>query len=253
MISAGAIAYHAGGAPSRLDALDPRCRVVGAAALALAISSVRGASALATVSLLPAMFVFVDGRKGVSPLLKTLASINKISALVWILLPFTYPGHRFLGVFSLQGLEMAFAITWKMNMISIAMARLVASMGVGGIDGALCGLRVPLKLRMLLILSVRYVFLLSDRVAAMTKAICARAPKLGAMATLRVMACMIGTTLIHCSDKAERSAKALRARGGIDGFRPRGNRRWALRDSVFCAAFFVYLASVAIIDAICAL
>jgi energy-coupling factor transporter transmembrane protein EcfT len=143
---------------------------------------------------------------------------------------------------------MALFITWKMNLISIILIRLVTAMGTSRIDSALDGLHVPLKLRMLLILSVRYIFLLSERVATMTKAIGARAPKLGFMATLRVMACMIGTTLIHCADKAERSAKALRCRGGIGGFRAVACKAWATRDTALCCIFLAYFAAVAAMD-----
>ncbi|GHV54875.1 hypothetical protein FACS1894216_15790 [Synergistales bacterium] len=233
---------------SRLDALDPRCRLLCALSAALVISSLQEIPALAAAGVLPVLLLFADGRDGFFRTGRTLLGINGVSILVCLFLPLTYPGTRVFGVFSIEGARMAMLVTWKLNLISICMTRLAVSMGMPGIDGALTALRVPLKMRMLILLTTRYVFLLSERVLTMTRAVRLRAPKCALTASYRAMGCMIGTTLIHCSDRAERACLALRLRGGVNGFSGHAQSRWAARDSLMCLCLFIYFAFVLVID-----
>jgi energy-coupling factor transporter transmembrane protein EcfT len=131
-------------------------------------------------------------------------------------------------------------LTCKLNLISITLIRMVAELGMGRLDGVLCEFRLPEKMRVLLLLTLRYSLLLMERVATMTRAIRLRAPKLGGKRLCHAFACMLGTTLIHSSDRAERSMLALRCRGGMAGFsqyRLQDSINWRLRDTLLCAFF----------------
>jgi energy-coupling factor transporter transmembrane protein EcfT len=92
-------------------------------------------------------------------------------------------------------------------------------------------------MRVLLLLTLRYTLLLMDRVSAMTRAIRLRAPALRGKRLCLAFACMLGTTLIHSSDRAERSALAMRCRGGIAGFSQYRTEHWRLCDTLLCAFF----------------
>ena len=107
------------------------------------------------------------------------------------------------------------------------------------------GLGFPLKLRVLLLLTMRYVFLLALRVAAMSMAVNLRMGKGGGsrcVSGYRAYAYMIGTTLIHSSDRAERAALAIGCRGGMSGFASAAQSRWTWKESYACLLFFIYSA-----------
>jgi cobalt/nickel transport system permease protein len=177
-----------------------------------------------------------------------LAGVNKVSVLVLFFLPLTYPGDRVLVFFSADGMKMAILIIWKLNIISIPLLKMAASMGITGINDALAALHFPVKLRMLLLLTMRYVFLLADRMATMGRALCLRSPRMKGMQTYKAYACMVGTTLVHSSDRAERAALAIGCRGGMSGFSRPDRQVWTWREWALCAIFFLNSACLAAIS-----
>jgi energy-coupling factor transporter transmembrane protein EcfT len=234
--------------PSKLDVMNPGARMAASILAALAISPLRTPQGLLAGSLLPLLLCFMDGRDGIRSSLRTLADINKVSLLACFLLPLTYPGERVFHIVSVPGVYMALTITWKLNLISIVFIRLSAAMGMKGIGEALGVLRVPLKMRMLLLLTARYILLLSDGMAAMLRAVRQRSPKPGFMLSLRVMACLTGTTLIHSMDRAERSLKAIQCRGGAGGFLPGEPVPFTRFDALSLVPMALYLLLVQAID-----
>jgi cobalt/nickel transport system permease protein len=232
--------------PSRLDAFDPRCRVVCAFAAAATLALVRDLQSLAAGSVLPALLLCVDWRERSAFLRKYLISVNKIGFFIWIFIPITYPGERIFGPVTRDGLMMALVVMWKLNLISAVLTQMVASMGIPEIDGAIGKLGFPLKLRMLLMLTARYVILLSDRMATMWRAVHVRSGDVSGARALHAFSCMVATTLIHSSDRAERAALAMSMKGGAAGFsQPRGGC-WAGRDSLLCAIFLLNSAFIII-------
>jgi energy-coupling factor transporter transmembrane protein EcfT len=230
---------------SRLDAFDCRGRVSCALAAAFTISYLNSAPLLAAASAAAGALLLLDGRRGTASMWPFLFGINKMAALTWFLFPIAYPGPRMWGFMSVNGVRAAFFITWKLNIIFVTVYRLAVSMGTAKINGALAGLRVPVKMRGILILSLRYIFLLSGGMSAMARAIRLRAPNLGAAASMRALAYMVGTTLIHCSDRAERVSMALSLRGGLDGFSPSAAGGWKISDTFFCGAGALFLLTLA--------
>jgi energy-coupling factor transporter transmembrane protein EcfT len=241
---------EAGGPSSSwLDAFDPRGRVICALAAAFAVSYLDSAPLLAAASVAAAALLLPDGGRGAAAMTPFLLRINKMAALTWFLFPVAYPGPRMWGFLSVNGVRAAFFITWKLNIISAAVFRLAVSMGAAKINGALAGLRVPAKLRGILVLSLRYIFILSGRMSTMTLAIRLRAPNQSAAAAMRALAYMVGATLIHCSDRAERVSMAFSLRGGLDGFSscPDGSGAggWKISDTFFCGGLALFLLALA--------
>jgi energy-coupling factor transporter transmembrane protein EcfT len=236
-------------AASRLDAFDCRGRVFCAFAAAFTISYLNSAPLLVAASVAAGTLLLLDGQRGAASIWPFLLRINKMAALTWFLFPIAYPGPRVWGFLSADGIRAALFITWKLNIISVTVCRLAVSMGMAKINDALAGLRVPAKMRGILILSLRYIFLLSGRMSTMARAIRLRAPKQGAAASMRALAYMVGTTLIHCSDRAERASMAFSLRGGLDGFSaspavsPCGG--WKISDTFFCGGLAIFLLALA--------
>jgi energy-coupling factor transporter transmembrane protein EcfT len=238
-------------ASSGLDAFDPRGRAVCALAAACAVSYLNNALLLAAASAAAGALLLADGR-GAADMAAFLPRINKMAALTWFLLPVAYPGPRMWGFLSVNGVRAAFFITWKLNIISVTVFCLALSMGAAKIDGALAGLHVPAKLRGVLVLSLRYIFLLSNRMSTMALAIRLRAPNQGTAASMRSLAYMVGTTLIYCSDRAERASMAFSLRGGLDGFSQcsagSGAREWKISDTLFCGGLALFLLALAVAE-----
>ena len=233
---------HDRGSFSRLDAFDPRSRVICALFFAIALASVRSYSALAVGAIIPLLLVFVGDLK---TLAKALVRLNAVSVFACILLPFTYQVERF-GEFSFKGLELAMIITVKLNLISIVFLRMILPLGVSRIENVLEAFRVPEKIRVLLLLTMRYILLLSERVTTMTRAIFLRAPGVRGKRMLLAFSCMLGTTMIHSSDRASRSLLAMQLRGGIAGFSQYIPTFWRSRDTFLCACFFINITAIAI-------
>jgi cobalt/nickel transport system permease protein len=224
---------------SRLDALDPGCRALCAITVAVTLAALRGYESLAAGGVLPAMLLTMDWKTRGKFFSKSLANINKISVFIWIFLPLTYPGERLWGPFSADGLERALVMTWRLNLISAVMLPMIVPLGINGMSGALGRLGCPLKLIALLTLTVRYIFLLSERMAAAWRSARVRSGGVGGIRGVRVYACVVATTLIHSADRAERASIAMARRGGTAGFLQRPASRWRLRDSCVCALFLL--------------
>ena len=235
------------GSASRLDAIDPRCRVICALYLTLTVAAIGDALALAAGSILPLCLLCMDGRSGLRGMVRMLSGMNKVSMLALVFLPLTYPGNRVFMFFSVEGAYAALLIIWKLNIISVVILKMIASMGIAGVHDALAALRFPVKLRMLLLLTMRYVFLLADRMSSMVKAIDLRAPDMRGGKMYRAYACMVGTTLVHSADRAELASLAIGCRGGMNGFSQLVTRKWTRRDWVLCAIFALNSICLAVI------
>jgi cobalt/nickel transport system permease protein len=212
-----------------MDVFDPRCRVLCAMLLTGALASVRSLSGLLAGSAVPVLLLLLLFVRDPKELAKILIRVNAVTVFVWLVLPLSAPGGW------TEGLRLAFLVTYKLNAISVTLIPMIAELGMERIDGVLIAFRVPEKMRVLLLLTARYVFLLRDRLSAMTRAIRLRAPELRGRRLYAAFACMLGTTLIHSSDKAERSMLALRCRGGMGGFSQCRPLNWRWRDTSLCA------------------
>jgi len=227
---------------SRLDVFDPRARALCALSLAVALASAQSLPGLMAGSVIPffLLLLLYDGdREDLSKFARILARVNVMAAFMWILMPLTFPGPR-AWIFSVPGTRAALLFTCKLNLISAVLICMVVTLGVRGINNVLESLRVPEKMRALLLLTARYIFLLLERIAVMTRAIRLRAPNLRSLRLCSVFACMLGTTLIHSSDRAERSMLAMKLRSGdnpLSGFTQCRPMLWHRRDTALCAFF----------------
>ena len=238
---------------SRLDVFDPRARVLCALSLAIALASSQSLAGLLAGSVIPFILLFLlhdGGREDLSKFAGGLAHINIMTIFMWVLMPLTFPGPR-IWIFSVSGMRAALLFTCKLNLISVVLIRMVATLDVRRINYVLESLHVPEKMRALLLLTARYIFLLMERVATMTRAIRLRSPNLQPLRLCSAFACMLGTTLIHSSDRAERSMLAMKLRAGdkpLSGFTRRRPMPWHGRDTTLCVFFTANILMIAIIS-----
>ena len=225
-------AGESGPKASPLDVFDPRSRFLCAFALSLAFSFVSSLPAILVSAIVPAALLFLGDR---ASMLQTLKRVNIAGLFICLLLPLTYRGERYWGVISVDGMIMALLVLYRLNIITVVMQRLVAALGIGRIHDVLAALGAPEKLRILLLLTIRHIWLLMDRSLTVQRAVSVRAPKLSWRLASVAFACGVGTAMIHSQDRAERSLLAIYSRGGFKGFSQYSSMSWHLRDTLLCA------------------
>ena len=199
------------GAVSRkswLDRVALRVRILCAIVFAVAVSAMEGPYALLCASALPLALLFCGP---VKPLLKIMLRINVIGLVTAALLIVTYPGLE-------EGVRKGAVLLARLNIISVTVLRLIVSMGPGRVDAALSSLGLPEKFRIILLLTQRGIFILSDRMNAALCALRLRAPRMKLNMKLRAFSGVAASSLLQGADRAERMALAIMCRGGMKGF-----------------------------------
>ncbi|MBQ7156050.1 MAG: hypothetical protein IJR85_10925 [Synergistaceae bacterium] len=133
--------------------------------------------------------------------------LNVINALMVITLALTWPDLR-------EGLMMGMVIAWRVNIIYVVFAALVFPLGLG----AVYSLAMPEKFRVLVILTVRGIFILRDSLDSALVSAKLRAPDAGLMMRLKIFAYVLGSVLIRSANRSERMTQAVELRGGFKGF-----------------------------------
>ena len=223
------------GVPSPLDAFDPRSRLLCALALSLVLSAMGDPALLLCAALIPLALILCGPLR---PLLRALLRLNAAALVMALLLALTWPDRD-------EGLRMGLVITLRLNLVMILLLRLVAAMGPVKVDAALSRLGMPEKLRVLLLLTLRGIFLLMERFASALITVRLRAPRLKGTLNLKAFSCVVASSLLQASDRSERMTAALRCRGGLAGFHQTPPLCWRRRDTALCLLFAGDIAALA--------
>ena len=148
--------------------------------------------------------------------LNYLLKLNVINVIVIITLALTWPSMR-------EGFSAGILIAVRVNMIYIVFAALVFPRGAG----VLYSLPLPEKLRVLLILTVRGIFIMRESLDSALLSAKLRAPNAGLMVRLKIFAYVSGSVLIRSSVRSERMLLAIQSRGGFKGFMQKGKKNHA--------------------------
>ena len=141
-----------------------------------------------------------------------------------------------------EGLIMGLITAWRVDMIYVVFAGLVVPLGAG----AVYSLPLPEKLRVLLILTVRGIFILRESLQTALISVELRAPNVKGMMKLKVFAYVLGGTLLKASAKSERMMLAVESRGGFGGFRQGEGGKFGVSDWCVLAGMGVYLAVIVV-------
>lgn len=210
----------------------PEVLLVSSIVYALAVSLSNKFSALALAAVLPVVIICLK-KFNFSSLLK----LNVINLVMIITLALTWP------IF-LDGVKMGMLITLRLNMIYIAFAFMIFPLGITGIYEALCTLRVPEKLRVLIILTLRGIFILHERLETALISVKLRAPNLKGIMKLKTFASILASVLLQSSSHSERMMQAVTCRGGLGGFSQSERESIRLRDMLVIVSFMIYSAVV---------
>ncbi len=202
---------------SILHRLDPRVRLMSAAAYSSVVALSRNFQVLfaaVIISLILVLFAQLSARE----ILKRILAVNVFILLLWLVLPLTFHGSVAmklgpLPVFS-SGIAMAAQITLKSNAIVLALIALVATMNFSILGYSLNWLRVPDKIVHLLLMTYRYVFLIEQEYQRLIRAAQIRGFRPGTnLHTYKTYASIVGMLLVRATLRADRVYKAMLCRG----------------------------------------
>lgn len=228
--------------------LDPRGRILAAAALSIVLSVSHHGSTLA-LGLVLGCGAVAAARVPAAAVLQRLVPLNTLLFLLCVLLLFFTPGERLFQIGAVEatreGFQQGLLIGLKANGIVLLLAALLGTIEPVALGYAMSRLRVPPMLAHIFLFTIRYMGLMLSEFDRLSRAAQLRGftPGLNRH-TLRTTGYMVGMMLVRSYARGERILNAMRLRGyhGVLAFG--GELAYRARDGVF-AAFMI--ASVALL------
>jgi cobalt/nickel transport system permease protein len=236
-------------ADSALQRIDPRVRLAAAATFATVVAVSYDPAALMTALAVSALLAAL-ARLPAKVVAARLLVVNGLVVLLWVMLPFTFPGESLLRIgpmsASREGVLLAAQVTLKSNAIVLAFMSLVATLPPATIGHALHRMRVPDKIVHLLLMTYRYIFVLEEEYQRLARAACIRGFRAGTdLHTYRTYAYLVGMLFVRAADRAERVRNAMLCRGFRRRFHSLQEFRTTEWDIVFAAAMAAVVAVMA--------
>jgi len=202
---------------SLLHDLDPRIKIIVAALFSITVAVADRAEVLLLALLFSACCVILSSL----PLLRVmrrLLLVNGFILLLWIVLPFTYPGRTLFSVgpfdATTEGVQYALTITIKSNTIILSCIALLGTTSIFTLVHALRHLHIPDKLVQLLFFSYRYIHVIHLEYLRLLNAMKVRCfrPRSN-LRTYKAYAYLVGMMLLNSYDRSERVYDAMLCRG----------------------------------------
>lgn len=235
-----------------LDRLDPRVRIVAAAAFSLLVAVVNRFPSLA-MALFCAMVLGLLCGLSLPRLAGRMLPVNTFLLLLVLILPWSASGTPLLRVgpvvYSLEGLRFAAVIALKANAIVLALASLLGGVDMVTLGHAMAHLHVPRKLIHLLLFTVRYFDVLHREYLRLRWAMKARAfrPRFTSH-TYRSFGHLVGMLLVRSLERSDRIVAAMKCRGFRGQFYLLDHFACSGADACFALVFTVLLAAIALVE-----
>ncbi len=212
---------HPGGAtggPGPIHGLDPRGRVLAAAAFAVVVTGLSSLPVLALAAVAALAMLPLSGLPP-GPTLRRMVMMDGFILVMLVLLPFTTPGTPALIltgglVATREGLRLAAEIALTANAVILMLMVLVGTLDPVRLGHALARLRLPLRLVHLLLFTVRYIEVLRAEYDRTRQAMRARAFRPGSNRHTWVsLGQLVGMMLVRALERSERILQAMKCRG----------------------------------------
>jgi cobalt/nickel transport system permease protein len=205
------------GGSTFLHRVDPRVKFVSAVPMIVLVAVMRGTSG-PVLALLVACGLAAAGRLHPIKILQRLAALNAFLLLLWVSLPFGYPGEPILELGPLsasrEGALYALGITLKGNAIALLTIAVFGTSELLSLAHALVHLRVPGKFVHLFFFFYRYISVLHEEYARLRNAMKVRGFKAGtSMHTYRSYAYLVGMLVVRSYERSQRIYDAMLCRG----------------------------------------
>ena len=217
--------------------LDPRVKIVALLPYIIVVAMMHEI-AIPAIALLISTLMVVITRIDTKKLFIRLAVVNTFILLLWLFLPFSYPGHEVFTVGPLtateEGFLFALSITLKANAIVLATIAILGTSEVFSLAHALVHMKMPTKLVYLFFFFYRYISVLHEEHTTLKRAINVRAfrPKT-TMHTYKTYAYLVGMLLVRSYEHSQRIYSAMLCRGFTGKFPIITHFHMHTRDYVF--------------------
>ncbi|MFZ5908055.1 MAG: cobalt ECF transporter T component CbiQ [Nitrospirota bacterium] len=217
--------------------LDPRVKFLSLMPYIIVVAVMKDLYYPVIALLISALMIAV-ARIDLKKLFNRLAAVNIFILLLWVFLPFTYPGETLFHAgplsVSREGIFFSLSITLKANAIVLATISVLGTSEVFSLAHALVHLKVPGKLVHLFFFFYRYISVLHEEYTALKRAISMRAfrPRT-TMHTYKTYAYLVGMLLVRSYDRSERVYNAMLCRGFTGRFPIITHFHMHTRDYVF--------------------
>lgn len=197
--------------------LDPRVKFIAFMPYVLVIAVMEGVKYPAIALLISACMIIMT-RIDMKKLFNRLVAVNIFILLLWLFLPFSYPGHEAFHIGPLtatrEGLLFSVTVALKANAIVLATIAILGTSEVFSLAHALVHLKVPNKLVYLFFFFYRYISVLHDEYTKLQRAIHVRAFSPGTnMHTYKTYAYLVGMLIVRSYDHSQRIYQAMLCRG----------------------------------------
>jgi len=202
---------------SVIHRLDPRARVITAAAFSIVVAVSERFIALLPAILVAVSFIFL-ARLSLKRVCLRLLMVNLLILTLWLSLPFTFRGETLFSLGPLtatrEGIGRAAALTVKSNAIIMTLMALIATMPVFTLGRALRYFHVPEKIVHLLSFTYRYIHVIHTEYSRLMNAIKIRGFNPGNnIHTYKTYAYIVGMLLLKSYERANRVRTAMLCRG----------------------------------------
>ena len=202
---------------SWIHGIDPRLRVIGAAAFAVVVAVSYDFTAL-FIGLILSLCMVLSARLDIRAVAQRLLAPVIFLLLLWAVLPWSYEGDALaaLGPVTItrQGVTLCAQISLKTVCLMVAFMALVATMTVDTLGHSLNRLRLPDKMVHLLLITYRYLFVIEQEYQRLVRAMKIRNfhPKTN-LHSYRTYAYLVGMLFVRASERARRVHSAMICRG----------------------------------------
>jgi cobalt/nickel transport system permease protein len=202
---------------SYIHNIDPRVRILSAVIYSVIIA-VTGRLEVAFAGLAIGIILIALARLCAKHVAYRLLVVNTFVLMLWLILPFSYPGDMLLRIGSLvmteQGVQYALMLTVKCNAIILINISLLSTCGIHNVVHALDHLRVPNRLIHLFFFIYRYAYVIQHEYYRLRDTLKIRGfkPKTS-LNTYRAYGSIIGTLMIRGYERSEQIHKAMICRG----------------------------------------
>jgi len=215
---------------SPLHKLDPRIKIIVALFFSVIVAVTDKYTSLSG-ALLFAVGAVAVARLKTKEIISRLLVVNSFIFLLWLMLPFTFPGKNIYTLGSLnisqEGIKYALLITIKSNSIVLTGIALLSTSSIFNLVHALRHLYFPDKLTQLFFFTYRYIQTIHSEYVRLNNAVKIRGFKAQTnLHTYRTYAYLVGMMLVRSYDRSKRVYNAMLCRGFKGKF-------WTLNHFVF--------------------
>ena len=232
--------------------IDPRLKIMVAVLFSIVIAVADRFPAL-LCGLFFSISLILIARLNIKKVFYRLLIVNGFILLLWVFLPFTFPGEELFSLGPLtasrEGVIYALLITVKSNTIVIASIGLLATSSITTLVHALRHVYVPEKLVHLFFFCYRYIHVIHLEYIRLTNAMKIRCfqPKTN-IHTYKTYAYLVGMLLLRSYDRSERVYDAMLCRGFKGKFWMLDHFSLKRSDMVSGTIMFLYILGLVILQ-----